>query len=100
MCSLDVGGVGLEGVGLGAQLHELHPPSLAQSPAPMHRATGKQRSGRTLQCGAAAKERSPVGEGGLNAAIKGGGAVGLGWEEVGSQGRRRAGPQEGGGGGQ
>jgi hypothetical protein len=27
VCSPDVGAVGLEGVGLGAQLHELHPPS-------------------------------------------------------------------------
>ena len=37
MCSPDVGAVGLEGIGLGAQLHELHP-SLLPSVSPDGRA--------------------------------------------------------------
>lgn len=118
MCSPDVGAVGLEGVGLGAQLHELHPPcspvfprpgrlaparlsasfSSQQSRAPMHGAPAaresKQASSRELCSAAAAptKRRLVSARVGLHASIKGerSGA----WRRNGDEqegGRRRAG---------
>lgn len=83
MCSPDVGAVGLEGVGLGAQLHKLHPPcsplfprpgrlaparlsasfSSQQSRAPMHRAPAARASKQpgALQCRCCSNEEE-VGE--------------------------------------
>jgi hypothetical protein len=106
VCSLDVGGVRLEGVGLGAQLHELHPPPLplAHRPRPAPASVSSSfphsepcshapRHEKAAQRESFAVRRrceGAVGEGRLNAAIKGR-AVCRAGRRKGSQGRRRAG---------